>query len=124
MPENSAMKFCAGLPNAMFIREARQGNPRAIAEVVQGLEALGYWAITVPDHILDPEASLTGHRYADVPGWRYADPLTMLSYLAAISSTIRLIPRVLVMPYRPPIPTAHALATVDSLSGGRLVFSP
>jgi probable F420-dependent oxidoreductase len=118
------MRFCTGLPIAMFVRDARQGKPQSIETVIREVEALGFWAVTTPDHIMDPQMSLVGHAYADNPGWRYADPLTMLSYLAAVSTTLKLMNRVLVIPYRPPIPTAHALATIDSLSGGRLVFSP
>jgi probable F420-dependent oxidoreductase len=117
------MRFCTGLPVAMFVRDARQGKPQSIQRVVGEVEELGFWAVTAIDHILDPQAASQVSAYAESPGWYFADPLTLLSYLAAVSTTIKLMPRVLVIPYRPPIPTAHALATIDSLSGGRLVLS-
>ena len=49
------------------------------------------------------------------------DPLVSLAYIAANTSRIRLGVSVLIMPYRNPIATAKALATIDRMSGGRLI---
>jgi len=118
------MKFCTGLPIAMFIHDARQGKPRSIEKVARGVEELGFWGITVPHHVLYHGMSILGHEGAQVPQWRYPDPIAMLAYLAAVTTTVRLIPRVIVVPWRRPFELAHGLASVDSLSGGRLVFCP
>ena len=118
------MKFCTGLPLAMCLRDAREGRPEAIGEIARGVEELGFWGVTVPHHVLHHGVGITGHEGAQTPQWRYPDPIAMLAYLAAVTRTIRLIPRVLVVPYRSPVELAHSLASVDSLSGGRLVFCP
>lgn len=118
------MKLVTGIPIALFISDARQGKKSTIEKVVREIEELGFWGISMPDHILHPGLSLTGHTVNENPGWRYADPQTMLGYLAAITERVKIMPRVLVLPYRQPFSTAHGLATIDSLSGGRLVFCP
>src|SRR5438552_3434698 len=51
---------------------------------------------------------------------RYLDPLATLAYLAGVTTRVGLGTAVLVLPYRPPLPTAKWIATVQELSGGRL----
>ena len=49
------------------------------------------------------------------------DPLIALSFIAAHTSRIRLGTSVLIMPYRNPIATAKMLASLDQMSGGRVI---
>jgi probable F420-dependent oxidoreductase len=49
------------------------------------------------------------------------DPLPLLSYVAAATDTVRLGVAVLLTPLRTPLRTARELATLDQLSGGRLI---
>src|SRR5207302_3955268 len=51
---------------------------------------------------------------------RYLDPLATLAYLAGTTTRVGLGTAVLVLPYRPALPTAKWIATVQELSGGRL----
>ena len=46
----------------------------------------------------------------------------MLTYLAARTERVRIGTGVLVLPYRHPVATAKAIATIDQLSGGRVLF--
>jgi alkanesulfonate monooxygenase SsuD/methylene tetrahydromethanopterin reductase-like flavin-dependent oxidoreductase (luciferase family) len=48
-------------------------------------------------------------------------PLAVLNFLAGCTRRIHLGTHVLIVPYRPPVYTAKVLATLDALSGGRLV---
>jgi probable F420-dependent oxidoreductase len=117
-------RIVTGLPIAVMTENARSGRADDNFRLLEAIEALGFWGVSLPDHILHPGESLTGHGGAANAGWRYADPFALLGYLAAATRRVRIMPRVLVIPYRQPFATAHALATIDSLSGGRLVFCP
>ena len=50
------------------------------------------------------------------------DPLTLLSFLSAVTETIRLVPSVMVVPYRNPIYAAKMISTIDVLSSGRITI--
>jgi probable F420-dependent oxidoreductase len=79
-------------------------------------EEFGLDGVFVPDHILAPAA--TTQHYG--PTW--PDPFSMLAYLAGRTRRIQLGTSVTVLPYRNPLVTAKAGATVDQVSGGRFVF--
>ena len=49
------------------------------------------------------------------------EQITLLSYIAGQTSKIRLVTSVLIVPHRNPLVAAKSLATLDVLSGGRLV---
>src|SRR5258705_12527694 len=49
------------------------------------------------------------------------DPLAVLPWLAGVTNRIALGTSVVILPYRSPIPVAKLLASVDVLSGGRLI---
>lgn len=87
---------------------------RILGESARRAEAAGLDAIWVPDHIAIPPDQTEGSN------GRYLDPLTSLAWLAATTERIRIGTAVLVVPYRPALPTAKAIATVQELSGGRL----
>lgn len=77
-------------------------------------ESAGLDTLWLPDHIaIAPDD-------AEGSNGRYLDPLATLSWLAAATSRIRLGTAVLILPYRPALPTAKAIATVQELSGGRV----
>jgi probable F420-dependent oxidoreductase len=50
------------------------------------------------------------------------DPLIPLAYVAAVTKTIKLATGILILPQRHPIYTAKEVATVDVLSGGRVIL--
>ncbi len=79
-------------------------------------EELGLDGVFIPDHILAPAA--TRQHY----GAHWPDPFSVLAYLAGRTRRIQLGASVIVLPYRHPLVTAKAAATVDQLSGGRFVF--
>ena len=89
-------------------------NAAVLRESARRAEEAGLDALWVPDHIAIPPDDTEGS------GGRYLDPLTSLAWLAAATERIRIGTAVLILPYRPPLPTAKAIATVQELSGGRL----
>jgi len=56
------------------------------------------------------------------PGDPILDPVASLAYLAGRTGSVRLGTGVIVLPFRNPLILAKELATVDVLSGGRLIF--
>src|SRR5262245_41427119 len=91
-----------------------QSRPEVLLACVRAAEAAGLADVWVQDHIAIPPDDAEGS------GGRYLDPLTALAWLAGKTSTIGLGTGVLILPYRPALPTAKAIATVQELSGGRL----
>lgn len=79
-------------------------------------EELGLDGVFIPDHILAPAA--TTQHY----GGNWPDPFATLAYLAGRTSRVQLGTSVIILPYRNPLVTAKAAATVDQVSGGRFVF--
>jgi alkanesulfonate monooxygenase SsuD/methylene tetrahydromethanopterin reductase-like flavin-dependent oxidoreductase (luciferase family) len=86
--------------------EARAGTDPAAA--ASKAEELGFDFVSASDH-------LHGGR----PTY---EPWTMLSWIAAATSRIRVATRVLAVPYRPPAVLAKMAETLDRLSGGRLIL--
>jgi probable F420-dependent oxidoreductase len=79
-------------------------------------ESLGYDALFVSDHLCLPPDQTEGS------GGQYLDVLTTLAYLAGTTERIRLGISVLVVPYRPAVLTAKQLATIQELSGERMIL--
>jgi probable F420-dependent oxidoreductase len=80
------------------------------------LEAAGYDSVWVNHHVLN--IGYVHDRLGDRP---YQDALTVLTAVAARTERIHLGTSVLVLPYLHPMTLAKTLATLDQLSGGRVV---
>ena len=80
-------------------------------------EGAGFSGIGFTDH---PAPT---HRWLTAGGHDAVDPLVALSFCAAVTERIRLIPNILVLPYRNPFVVAKAVATIDALSGGRFTLA-
>lgn len=96
--------------------------PYADAEAAVGLaveaERLGFDSVWGNDHVTTQR--YVRDEFADPPN--FFDPLAYLSYVAGITERIRLATCVLVMGFRHPVMVAKQAATLDRLSGGRLVL--
>ncbi|HSG31005.1 MAG TPA: LLM class flavin-dependent oxidoreductase [Thermodesulfobacteriota bacterium] len=104
------MKIGIAVPN--FGKYATKDN---ITDIALAAEEYGFDSIWVSDHIVIPESH-------NVFGNNFYDPVSTLSYLASITTTITLGTSILVLPYRNPIVTAKAVTTIDQLSEGRLIL--
>jgi probable F420-dependent oxidoreductase len=86
-------------------------QPRAdtatLATFLTRAEALGYESVWVQEQILGRVRSL--------------EPVSLLTYAAALTRTVRLGSAVLLTPLRNPVQLAKSLSTLDQLSGGRLI---
>ncbi len=79
-------------------------------------EALGFESIWITDHIAIPPDEAEGS------GGRYLDPLVTLAFLAGETRSIKLGTGVLILPYRPALPTVKQIATLQELSRERLLL--
>jgi probable F420-dependent oxidoreductase len=108
------VSFSCRCPNSDYL--GFEASPEAIVATAQKAEALGFDAIFVNDHIIvddSPRAASWTNVY---------DPFVAMSFAAAHTTSIGIGVSVLIMPYRNPIATAKALATLDRMSGGRLTI--
>jgi probable F420-dependent oxidoreductase len=106
-------------------------GPMASAEVMASIaqlgESLGFDYLTLTDHVALPDTSTPGYPYSTTGEFYTPDPghrveqLTTAAWVAAKTSKIRLVLAVMVVPHRPAVVTSKMLATIDVLSGGRLV---
>ncbi len=86
-----------------------------ILEVVRRAEERGLDSVWVTDHVIVPRDLEIIYRD------HMLDPLAVLPWLAGVTQRIALGTSVVILPYRSPIPVAKLLASVDVLSGGRLI---
>ncbi|RLU99250.1 LLM class F420-dependent oxidoreductase [Streptomyces griseocarneus] len=91
-------------------------DPGVLRDWARVTEGLGYGLLMVSDHVVvTPDVA---ERYPEP----FYEPFTTLSWLAGVTSTVRLGTTVLVLPYRHPLLVARMAANLDRLSGGRLVL--
>lgn len=98
----------------------RNMGPQSTRATIQACariaESLGFDALFVSDHLCIPPDDTEGS------GGRYLDVLATIAYLAGVTERIRLGVSVLVLPYRPAVLTAKQIATIQELSGGRMIL--
>jgi probable F420-dependent oxidoreductase len=87
-----------------------------VEEVARAAEDAGFDAIGFTEH------PVPGARWLDRGGHQTLDPLVALAYAGAATSRLQLLTYLVVAPYRNPFLLAKAAATVDRLSGGRLIL--
>ena len=105
------MRFGIALPNFRSL-----GTPPALVEIAQQAEVLGYHSIWATDIVVQTR-SAADERFA------YSlEALTLTAHLAAVTTRVQWSISVLVLPQRSPVLVAKEVATLDCLSGGRLVL--
>ncbi len=92
-------------------------DAQALVGLASRAEELGFDSVWVHDHVFN-----VGHVFDRIGGKPYYEPLTLLSFVAARTRRVRLGTSVLVLPYHNPIRLAKTAATLDVLSGGRLIL--
>ncbi|MFE7315319.1 TIGR03619 family F420-dependent LLM class oxidoreductase [Streptomyces sp. NPDC057555] len=95
--------------------EAAAG-PEDLAEVARAADRAGFAYVACCEHVAVPR------RLAAAMGVVWYDPVATLGYLAAVTERVRLLSHVAVVGLRHPLISAKQYATVDRLSGGRLIL--
>jgi probable F420-dependent oxidoreductase len=90
-------------------------GPEELARVARACEAAGFFYVGVCDHTFIPE------RLAGAMSTTWYDTVATLGWLAGVTTRIRLLSHIYVLALRHPLRAAKEFATVDVLSGGRVV---
>jgi len=116
------MKFGIG-----FATSGKFSDPDLLAHLATTAERCGFESLWSVEHVAVPvrhlpypgskDGSMLGGDDVAIP-----DPLIPLAYVAAVTKTIKLATGILILPQRHPIYTAKEVATVDVLSGGRVIL--
>ena len=105
----------------------RLPDAQGIRRFVQRAEELGFESVLAGDHVLLPTGGTNQYPYtadgsfsrpADEP---FLETMTMLGYMAACTDTIKLGSTVIILPYRNPLVQAKMFASLDVLTGGRMI---
>jgi probable F420-dependent oxidoreductase len=103
-------------------------DPDEAILLAQAAEAAGFESIWSVDHVVVPAGYQSKYPYdpsGRLPSGEatvFPDPLIWLAYVAAVTSTLRLGTGILIVPQRNPLVLAKELATLDHLSGGRMIL--
>jgi alkanesulfonate monooxygenase SsuD/methylene tetrahydromethanopterin reductase-like flavin-dependent oxidoreductase (luciferase family) len=103
------MRYAVNLPNF-----GPYADPRTVAELAADAEASGWDGLFIWDHVV--------HSKEQRRGQAFGDPWMLLTGAALATSTIRLGTLVTPVARRRPEQLARQVATLDQLSGGRVVF--
>ncbi|MER6536675.1 LLM class F420-dependent oxidoreductase [Streptomyces sp900105755] len=87
-----------------------------LVEIARAVDRAGFAYLAVCDHVAIP------HRLAGAMSTVWYDPVATLAHLAAVTERVRLLSHVAVVGLRHPLLSAKQYATLDHLSGGRLIL--
>jgi probable F420-dependent oxidoreductase len=94
----------------------RKAGPDAIRRAAVQAEELGFDDVWVSEHVILPKDA----PYPPSPS--FYEPILTLAWAAAATQRVRLGTSVIVLPMHHPVPFAKQVATLQSLSAGRVIF--
>lgn len=103
-------------------------KPDVAAEFGAAAEKAGFESLWTVEHVVVPSGYESAYPYdpsGKMPGGETApipDPLVWLTWVAAHTKALRLATGVLILPQRNPLVLAKEVATLDRLSGGRMIL--
>ena len=102
------------------INMGETGLPANLVKVAKAAEDAGFESVWTGEHIVlpDPQAPPS----PAPPETPMVDTAVALAYIAAATETIKLGSGIIILPQRQPAVLAKSLASLDHVSGGRLIF--
>lgn len=103
-------------------------DPRHFADMATAADDAGWWAVTVSDHVIHPEAMTSKYPYVEggKPYWTSAnpwpDPWVTIAAMAAVTERVRFMTNVFILPARNPFLVAKAVGTAAVLSADRVAL--
>ena len=112
-----------------YCNTGRYVDPAAAVELLQASEEAGFESAWTVEHTVVPAGYESAYPYSpsgkmadgrdDIP---LPDPLVWLAWAAAATKRIKLGTAILILPQLNPVTVAKQAATIDRLSGGRLLL--
>ncbi len=113
----------------MFVNTGFGSYGSGAVDLATAAEAAGFESLWTVEHVVVPSGYASAYPYdpsgkmaGGAEDFDLPDPLIWLAYVAAATTTIRLATGILILPQRNPVITAKEVATLDHLSGGRVVL--
>src|SRR6266849_6671622 len=104
-------------------------RPEYLATLAQTAEAVGVASLWAPEHVVLVDEYRSSYPYAedgrfplDPSTGGFVDPFAALTYIAAVTTRVRLGTGICLVPQRNPVYTAKMVACLDVLSHGRFDF--
>jgi probable F420-dependent oxidoreductase len=104
-----------------------RGEHRQFQAIAQAAEESGWTSITMPDSLFFPRATESEYPYADTDNIRayisatpFIEPFIAMTWMAAVTKTLRFYPAVMKVPVRQPLVLAKALSSLAVISGNRV----
>ncbi len=110
------MKFSCDMPIDFTDEKIEFSSIEAVTTMSRKVEAVGFDAIYVTDHPAPSSRWLAGGGHPTL------DPFVALSVAATATTKLQVQTHIVVLPYRNPFVTAKMAASLDHLSGGRLIL--
>jgi probable F420-dependent oxidoreductase len=95
-------------------------SPQTAAKVARAAERAGFESVWTGEHVVLPDPQVAPSPLP--PRTPMLDPAVALTWVAAHTESIRLGTGIIILPQRNPVVLAKELASLDVLSGGRLLF--
>lgn len=113
----------AGMRRGIVLPNWEAGDrPGALVEAAQAAEEAGWDGVFLADHLIFPPPAEIGGAGSTDPHLPFPDPWVTLAAIASVTETIRLGTWITPVPRRQPWQLARDLATLDQLSGGRVLL--
>lgn len=112
-----------------YCNTGRYVDPARAVELVQAAEATGFESAWTVEHVVIPRGYQSAYPYAAdgrLPGGEgdfiLPDPQIWMAYVAARTTRIKLATGILILPQHNPVICAKQVATLDYMSGGRVLL--
>ncbi len=102
--------------STIFVEPWEAGaTPDDLVAVAQAADRAGALYVGVCEHVAIPKP------HDEPMGATWYHPFTTLGFLAGVTTSVRLLSHLIVLPYHHPLEVAKGFTTLDALSGGRAV---
>ena len=110
------MKFSIGYPLLHHPADPAFSTPEFVAAFARVAEECGFEAVNLTEH------PMPGDKWLGAGGHHALDPFVGLAVAAAVTTRVRLMTNLTVLPYRNPFMLAKAVASLDRVSNGRVTL--